>query len=99
MPLPLSSVDIIVTHGLREKSERSFRVHLPPCFGSADTVLRADWAGRDEVEKLRAFLAVLFEHRIWHRIESGSSSCINHANWFHGAVNQMLSARQTLLSD
>jgi hypothetical protein len=91
-----SPIGILVTYALRQKSERSFKAHRPQYLAWAVALVQAGILTRRECEKFYAFMADPFEHAIWHRTQSGASSCTNHAERFHGVVNEALTPRQTL---
>jgi hypothetical protein len=78
---------------LREKSKRSYDEHRPQYLAAAAALGEAGALTPEDLRKLSTFLSDDFEHGLWHRIRDGISSCTNHAERFHGVVNNKLARK------
>jgi hypothetical protein len=83
---------MLVTRALREQSWELFQLHWPTLNADAQAMLDVGLITQGEYDKFIKFLDLKheFPHGIWHRIADGVSSCSNHAERFHGIINQHL---------
>jgi hypothetical protein len=83
---------MLVTRALREPSKELFYHHLEVLVEDARAILQAGLITKAEYDKFIVFLNLEgeFEHGLWLRIADGVSSCSNHAERFHGVINQHL---------
>jgi hypothetical protein len=83
---------MLATRVLREPSSELFQLHLPTLQADAQAMVDVHLITNDELEKFNKFLDLenKFPHGLWHRIADGVSSCSNHAERFHGVINQHL---------
>jgi hypothetical protein len=91
-----SPLGILVARVLREKSARSYLALRPQLISDAGALLEADRITAKEHAAFVEFLSDEFPHGLWHRMPFGISSCSNHAERFHGVVNQHLETRAGL---
>jgi hypothetical protein len=91
-----SAIGLLAAKALRETSIRSYQSHRPQYLADAAALLEIRAVDEEDFEKFSAFLSQDFPHGIWHRMEHGISSCTNHAERFHGVVNQHLPQRSPL---
>jgi hypothetical protein len=86
---------MLVARALREQSWELFRYHLPALEADAQAICDLGLITPGQHEKFTKFLDVgnQFPHGIWHRIAEGVSSCSNHAERFHGVINQHLEGK------
>jgi hypothetical protein len=92
-----SPLGFLVARALRERSERSYLEHRPQYLADAEGLWRAGLLSEEKVIWFtKEFLTPEFEHGLWHRMQDRISSCSNHAERFHGVVNQHLLVRNTL---
>jgi hypothetical protein len=91
-----SPLGFIVARALRERSARSYQDHRPQYLADAEELHRVGLLSREQLLCFGNFLTPAFEHGIWHRIPWQMSTCSNHAERFHGVVNQHLQVRNSL---
>jgi hypothetical protein len=85
-----SPLGLLVARVLREKSARSYHEHRPEYLAQAQAFLDEELVSPKHHRKFLKFLSEDFPHGIWHRAAEGISSCSNHAERFHGAVNRKM---------
>jgi hypothetical protein len=91
-----SPLGFLVAPALRERSERSYLEHRPQYLADAKALQEIGLLSHDQYIMFTNFRTPAFEHGIWHRMCRRISSCSNHAERFHGIVNQHLRVRKTL---
>jgi hypothetical protein len=91
-----SALGFLVARALRERSQRSYLEHRPQYLADANKLHEVGLLNHDQYIMFTNFLTPVFEHGLWHRMCRRISSCSNHAERFHGIVNQHLRVRNTL---
>jgi hypothetical protein len=87
---------LIAADALREKSIQSYSEHRPQYLADAKALLDEKVIDQDAYKKICDFLSEDFPHGIWHRMIFGISTCSNHAERFHGVVNQHINGHTAL---
>jgi hypothetical protein len=91
-----SPLGFLIARALREPSHRSYQEHRPQYIADAAELKQVGLLTEDQHATFLSFLTEDFPDGLWHRIPDAISSCTNHAERFHGVINQHLSTRSTL---
>jgi hypothetical protein len=91
-----TALGVLVARVLREPTQDSYLEHRPEYLAIAQALLDRHVIILKAHRKFLEFLTEEFPHGIWNRAEFGISTCSNHAERFHGVVNQHLKPRETL---
>jgi hypothetical protein len=91
-----TALGVLVGVVLREPTQDSYREHRPEYRAIAQALLDRHVITLEAYRKFLDFLSEKLPHGIWNRAGFGMSTCSNHTERFHGAVNQHLKPCETL---
>jgi ubiquitin C-terminal hydrolase len=88
-----SAAGMLAARVLRIQTQREFMDLRPHFIAEAQALHGKGLMGKDAMKKFTEWLEadkLDFAHGMWHRVHQGIARCSNHAERFHGVVNQRI---------
>jgi ubiquitin C-terminal hydrolase len=86
----------LVTQALRTQANETYQALRPQLLANAQDFLANGEVTQELYDKFVKFLSVEFPHGVWHRAADGVARCSNHAESFHGHINEKIKGLRKL---